>query len=60
LKRVIGADRAIAPILDLLQNRIRGAVGKDIAGDRQDRQAVYMRQAAAVTRLSAPGPIDVD
>ena len=39
---VIDATRAVAEILDLLQHRIGQAVGEDIAGQQQHRQAVDM------------------
>ncbi len=39
---VIGGHRAIAEILDLLQNRIRAAIGEDVAGKEQDGQTVDM------------------
>ena len=42
LEAIIGRDRAIAEILDLLQNRIRATIGKDIAGNQQYGQAVDM------------------
>ena len=40
---VVGADRAVAEVLDLLQHRIGLAVGEDVAGDQQHRQPVDMR-----------------
>ncbi len=41
---IIGADRAIRPILDLLQHWVGRPVGEHIAGDQQHRQTVHMRQ----------------
>ena len=40
---VVGADRPVAEILDLLQNRIGPAAGEDVAGNEQHRQAIDMR-----------------
>ena len=37
---VVGGDGAVAEVLDLLQHRVGRAVGEDVAGDEQDRQAV--------------------
>ncbi len=42
---VVHRDRAVAEILGLLQHRVGGAVGKDVAGNEQNRQAVDMRKA---------------
>ena len=39
---IIGGDRGIAEILDLLQHRIGPAAGIDIAGQQQQRQPVHM------------------
>ncbi len=41
---VVGGDGGVVEVLDLLQHRVGGAVGEDVAGDEQDRQAVDMRQ----------------
>ena len=41
---VIGRNRAVAEILDLLQHRIGDAIGEDVAGQQQHRQAVDMGQ----------------
>ena len=41
---VVGADRAVAEILDLLQHRVGAAAGEDVAGQQQHRQAVHMGQ----------------
>ncbi len=40
---VVGRDRAVREILDLLQHRIGAAVGEHVAGQQQHRQAVDMR-----------------
>ena len=57
---VVGRDRAVAEILDLLQHRVGAAVGEDVARQQQHRQAVDMgERRAAVTMLVAPGPIEV-
>ncbi len=44
LKTIIGRNRAITEILDLLQHRIRCAIGKHIPGHKQNRQTVDMRE----------------
>ena len=41
---VIGGDRAVVEVLDLLQDRIGAAIGEDVARDQQDRQAVHVRE----------------
>ncbi len=40
---VVCADRAIAEHFGLLQHRIGAAIGEDISGQEQHRQAVHMR-----------------
>ena len=37
---VVGGDGRVAEILDLLEDRIRKAVGEDVAGEEQHRQAI--------------------
>jgi hypothetical protein len=41
-KAVIGRHRAVAEILDLLQNRIGNTAGEHIARQEKHRQAVHM------------------
>ena len=37
---VVGRDRAVVEVLDLLQHRVGAAVGEDVAADEEHRQAV--------------------
>ena len=39
---VVGRHRAVGKAFDLLQHRIGPAVGEDVAGEKQHRQAVHM------------------
>ena len=41
---IVGADRPVAEILDLLQHRIGPSIGEDVAGDQEHRQPVDMRE----------------
>ena len=53
---IIGADRRIVKILDLLQHRIGRAAGKNIARDQQDRHPVHMRQSRRRHHIQRPRP----
>ena len=52
---VIGAHRAVAEILDLLQHRIGPAVGEHVAGDQQHRQAIDMRDRGGGDHVGRAG-----
>ena len=41
---VVGRDGAVVEVLDLLQHWVGTAVGEDVAGDEENRQAVDVRQ----------------
>ena len=52
---VIRRDRAIPEHLDLLQHRVGRAVGKDIAGDQQHRNAVYVGKGGGCDHVQGTG-----
>jgi hypothetical protein len=53
---IVRRHRAVAEILDLLQHRIGPAIGEDIAGQQQHRQAVDMRQRGRRHHVGGAGP----
>ena len=52
---VVDGHRAVAEILDLLEDRIRTAIGKDIAREKQDRQAVDMGKGCRCHHVECAG-----
>ena len=52
---VVGRDRAVAEILDLLQHRIRRAIGEDVAGQEEHGNAVDMRDACRRHHIQGAG-----
>ena len=55
-QRVVRRDGAVAPVLDLLEHRVRRAVREDVAGDQQQRQAVDMRRRRRRHEVRGPRP----
>jgi hypothetical protein len=56
LEAVVGGSRAVAEILDLLQHRIGPAVGENIAGQQEQRQAVDMGHRRRRHHVKCPRP----
>ena len=52
---VVGGDGAVAEVLDLLQHRVGGAVGEDVAGDEEDGEAVDVRQRGGGDHVEGAG-----
>ncbi len=52
---IVGADRAVAEILDLLQHRIGAAIGEDIARQQQDGQAVDVSERGGGDHVGCAG-----
>ncbi len=55
-KTVIGRDRAVGEILDLLEHRVRPAGGEDIPRQQEHGQAVDMRQRRRRHHVGGPRP----
>ncbi len=53
---VVGRHGRVVEILDLLQHRVGRAVGEDVAGDEEDRQAVHMRHGGGGDHVGRPRP----
>jgi len=53
---VVGADRAIVEVLDLLQHGVRPAVGEDIARNEEHGQPVDVRQRRRRHHVGGPRP----
>ena len=52
---IVGAHRAVAEILDLLQHRIGAAIGEDVARQQQHRQPIDMRDRGGGDHVGRAG-----
>src|SRR5690606_15480982 len=54
-KTVIYGHGAVIEVFDLLQDGVRSPIGKDIARDEKDRQAVYMGEGSCRNHICCTG-----
>ena len=56
LEAIVGRNGAVVKIFDLLQHRIRRTRDEDIAGKKEHRQAIHMRERRRRHEIGCPRP----